>query len=369
MRRCITFLLALLLLVSMAFPTWALEPDISDVQIPEEIDSIRVENAFVDISSFSSEALFYVELFVSQDDDGNYYIRNTEALRELLTEEQYALVEEQIRLTSTYSEATTYAATGTEGNPYELDQGISASVVTSNEYWFSCTIAGVPYFRMESTQNSTHITYRKTLFGKTQLTYNYGTITIKSIKYDAACTGTNTYLIQYIPEGNGTLTCTARQHIDNYTSSLGARWDWNTSSAVPSTGYIYLSKWYVPKENIVHICDIVESDAYLDYQTDIVNGSLTAAAIVAGLVNAPVGVVVSVGAFVVSKFSNFQELVTSQLKSTADANNDGIYENDVLLTRVMINDIIYYFVYTWNGSTMTGATGSAGTWTINDFDQ
>ena len=99
------------------------------------------------------------------------------------------------------------------------------------------------------------------------------------------------------------------------------------------------------------------------------NGSLTAAAIVAGLVNAPVGVVVSVGAFVVSKFSNFQELVTSQLKSTADANNDGIYENDVLLTRVMINDIIYYFVYTWNGSTMTGATGSAGTWTINDFDQ
>ena len=127
MRRCITFLLALLLLVSMAFPTWALEPDISDVQIPEEIDSIRVENAFVDISSFSSEALFYVELFVSQDDDGNYYIRNTEALRELLTEEQYALVEEQIRLTSTYSEATTYAATGTEGNPYELHAPAFAS--------------------------------------------------------------------------------------------------------------------------------------------------------------------------------------------------------------------------------------------------
>ena len=100
----------------------------------------------------------------SEDQNGTFYIREEEVLRTLLTSEQYSLVEEQIRLLSEYGNITPYAAIGTEGNPHVLTKGTASSVTTSSEYWFSCTVAGATDFVMESTQNSTHITYKKTLF-------------------------------------------------------------------------------------------------------------------------------------------------------------------------------------------------------------
>ena len=156
-KRITSLMLVICITLSLSVTAFAQESP--------EVD-IRVEDAFVDVSCLTDEALTYVETYVVENDAGQFYIADEATLQDLLTEQQYALVEEQISLVNEYGGMTTFAATGTSGNPYELTDGVTSSVSASSEYWFKCVTWGATDFTLQSTKSAAMVIYKKTLFGK-----------------------------------------------------------------------------------------------------------------------------------------------------------------------------------------------------------
>lgn len=334
-------------------------------QETQEID-IRVEDAYVDVSCFSDEALTYVETYVVENDAGQFYIIDEATLQELLTEQQYTLVEEQIRLTNEYGGASTYAATGTSSNPYELTAGVASSVSASGEYWFKCATWGATDFTMRSTKSASMVIYKKTLFGKTELnSYTNRTYQTKLISDCAINNGKNTYLICFTPSATSTLTCTITQHIDTYNRSAGAMWRSYDQSAIPDTNMLYFSYWYVPKEEVSDVVDYVEDSRFLDFQSSLTRGTITAASIAATLGGGiAVSIISGIGTFALTEAINFKSMVTSDVREAGGYNSSTrSYSSGVLLKEVMSNGFTYYFVESWDGGTMTGPAGWTGEWT------
>lgn len=364
-KKMTALVLALCITLSLSVTAFAQET--------QEIN-IRVENAFVDVSCFSEEALTYVETYVVENDAGQFYVTDETTLRDLLTEQQYALVEEQIRFANECGSISTYAATGTSSNPYELTAGIASSVSASGEYWFKCATWGATDFTMKSTKAATMVIYKKTLFGKTELnSYTNRTSVSKLISDCAINNGKNTYLICFTPSTSSTLTCTVKQHIDSYTRSAGAMWLSNDKSAIPDTNMLYFKYWYVPADKVSYMVDYVEDSKFLDYQKMLVDGTMTAASIAAGIAtagasSATIGIITTVvsgvGSFALSQFTDFKGAVIDNVRTAGGYNSTTKkYSSGVLLKEVMANGYTYYFVESWNGGTMTGPAGWTGSWT------
>ena len=84
------------------------------------------------------------------------------------------------------------------------------------------------------------------------------------------------------------------------------------------------------------------------------------------IVNLIITTVVSgVGSFALSQFTDFKGAVIDNVRTAGGYNSTTkTYSSGVLLKEVMANGYTYYFVESWNGSTMTGPAGWTGTWTI-----
>lgn len=365
-KRITSLMLVICITLSLSVTAFAQESP--------EVD-IRVEDAFVDVSCFTDEALTYVETYVVENDAGQFYIADEATLQDLLTEQQYALVEEQISLVNEYGGMTTFAATGTSGNPYELTDGVTSSVSASSEYWFKCVTWGATDFTLQSTKSAAMVIYKKTLFGKKELnSYSSRTYVFKEISDCAINNGKNTYLMCFTPSSSATLTCTVEQHVDTYVRSAGAMWISDDQSAIPNTNMLYFKYWYVPADKVSYMVDYVEDSRFLDYQKLLVDGTITAASIAAGIAtagasNATIGIITTVvsgvGSFALSQFTDFKGAVIDNVRTAGGYNSSTkTYSSGVLLKEVMANGYTYYFVESWNGSTMTGPAGWTGTWTI-----
>ena len=364
-KRITALMLVICITLSLSVTAFAQEPS--------EVD-IRVEDAFVDVSCFTDEALTYVETYVVENDEGLFYIADETALQDLLTEQQYALVEEQISLVNEYGGMTTFAATGSSSNPYELTAGVSTSVSASGEYWFKCATWGATDFTMRSTKSSTMAIYKKTLFGKTLLnSYSYTTYQIKLISDCTINNSKTTYLLCITPSSSATLTAKIAQHTDSNTSylSTGAMWEPYDQSAIPDSNILYFKYWYLPAEYIGTLNTYINHRDFLDYQTKLVNGTLTATSVALAIFGngdwlaKTAGVIAKAAKVLVSV--DFKQSVLDDIDECGGYNAaTNQYTQGVLVIEYMGSGFTFYEVHPWNGSTMYGPAGWTGTWTPNE---
>ena len=63
-------------------------------------------------------------------------------------------------------------------------------------------------------------------------------------------------------------------------------WISNSNSAIYDTNILYLKYWYMPASKISALVDYVDQDSFLDNQKLLLDGSITVAAIAAGIISA-----------------------------------------------------------------------------------
>lgn len=365
LKRITALMLVLCMSVLLSATAFALEVSEPDV---------RVEDAVVDVSCFTDEALTYVESYVVENDAGQFYITDEATLQNLLTRQQYTLVVEQIRIVNECGNAPTRPATGSSSNPYELTEGVSTSVSASDEYWFKCATWGATDFTMRSTRSATMIIYKKTLFGKTLLnSYSNTTYQTKLISDCTINNGKTTYLLSITPSATATLTARIAQHTDSNVSycSTGAMWEPYSQSAIPDSNVLFFKYWYLPADYVDTLHTYISHRDFLDYQTRIVNGTLTAARVAAAVfgngdwLSKATGVIAKVAKVLVSV--DFKQSVLDEIDECGgynEATNE--YTQGVLLIEYMGSGFTFYEVHSWNGSTMYGPDGWTGTWTPNE---
>ncbi|MDE6728435.1 MAG: hypothetical protein K2J80_10935 [Oscillospiraceae bacterium] len=338
-----------------------------------EISPDRICYAQVDMSCFTNSALDYVDEYVAQDEDGYYYITDGAALKELLTPEQYALVEEQI--TAVNDDMALYAATGTERNPDELTEGQRKEVKSSaSEYWFSCIVGGATdfYFSVSPSVIFDFSIYKKKLFGKDLIENSSEKSSFYRVLSNCAVNnGANTYLVKITPKSSATNTFAAKitQHRDsnNVYKDRGAIWKPDNNTAIPSSIIIYNRYWYVPKDSVQILVDYILDDKFIEYQEKLIAGTITALGIAAGLfpqkVNTAIGIISGcMGLFV----PDLKAELINKIRTAAGYSN-GTYKNGVLLTEYMQNStaLIFHDVKPWDGGTMYGPSGWTGSWSAN----
>ena len=114
LRRWIAFICVLSIYTSCFAGVSALDYDDAVQMGIDGVDSERIENAVVDVTCFTDEALSYVEQYVKLDSAEQYYISDSATLELLLTEEQFLLVQEQISVCNNYGGMAMFASEGSE---------------------------------------------------------------------------------------------------------------------------------------------------------------------------------------------------------------------------------------------------------------
>lgn len=364
-KKVISILCIVFLLLNILPLVSAVEPTNQDQQ-SEQIDCCRIEDAYVDVSIFTKEDLDYIDLFVREDNDGNFYITDENLLSSYLTNEKYLLVEEQISICNTNARISTYAATGTEKNPYVLEPGALTSVSASSAYWFKCSIEGATEIGTSSSPFSAITIYKKTLFGKTLIKSFTASASNETFSDYQMNSGYNTYLVCMEPSSATTISCRIRQHLDSHYIPIGALWTPNDQSAVPSTQFFTMSRWYVPKEHIGELINAIEHDDFLHYYSLI--GQL-GIHVIAAEIGTTTQVLAAIVGFFGSSLTDLPAALIRNIKNTADPDGDGAYEKGILMTRMFVDSGITYFVSEWReGAAMYGGNGQVGTWVNNNFE-
>lgn len=134
---------------------------------------------------------------------------------------------------------------------------------------------------------------------------------------------------------------------------------------IPDTNLLYFKYWYVPKGQVSYMVDYVSDAKFLDYQSRLVRGTITASSIVAtGGFSLPAAFVSGIGVFAITESIDFKSSVINKIKTAGGYNSSTrTYSKGVLLKEVVSNGITYYFVESWNGGTMYGPAGWTGKWT------
>lgn len=367
MKRTISLLLALVMLFTVPFPAFAAETN-------SGIASERIEDAYIDMSSFSEEDVSAVEKYTALNEQNEYFITDTVALQAQLSESEYAAIEQQIRIVNANAGISTAATEdGSSSNPYELTDG-TRKAVTASSVWFKCKIWGATDFTVTSGRTGTAIkVYKKTLLGKTQLYSVTGTSLSKTLSDCSINNNANTYLVNVEASASTTIGCTIKTHVDSKTNSNGALWTPNDTTAMYNTDILYFKYWYVDKTRVGKIREMVTRSGFLDAQSNVANGTLSLSMFLTTL-NFPQTSLLLGIAGVVTAFKapfDFKEDVLADIDSIAgyqgtDDDGNAVYSRGCLIIEYMYNGLTFYEVQSWSGSSMTGPKGWTGTWDVND---
>ncbi len=368
MKRILSLLLAIVMVFSLSGNVFAASDD--TVKATSNEKNSEMEDALVDTSSLTSEALEIINQYIAQAEDDSFYITDADALKKALTKEQYNAVLAQIdALKGSKSRAST--PDGSESNPYELKDGVEKKA-SSSDCWFKGPIWGAVKFYITSSRSAAVSIYKKTLFGKTSI-YTSTATAVGFVLSDCSINnGKNTYIINVKPVSTASIVCRITTHKDSYTRSAGAMWTAKSDSAMYNTNVLYFKYWYVPASKIPAIIDYVDRQDFLDNQKKLVDGSVTAASIALGIITAggssvPVGVLTSVisgvGGLGISQIVDFKAAIKNNIRTAGGFNaSTGQYTKGVLLIEFMSNGSTIYNVNSWSGSTMYGPEGWTGTW-------
>lgn len=187
----------------------------------EQIAAMRFEDVTVDaLLDLDSSALEAIEKDVGIDDCGRYYVEDEDDLRSILTDEEYALVLEQIAASNNGIMALA-AADGSESNPYVLSANtqLKTSATTASSTWFRIDgIRGATDFKITTTTSATAKIYKKTLLGKTSIATVTGSSINKTISSCETNNNSNNYIINVAVSSSMTSYITVGQHTDKTTT-------------------------------------------------------------------------------------------------------------------------------------------------------
>lgn len=283
---------------------------------------------------------------------------------------------------------------GTEANPYTLNLDENKNINTRN-FWFACTVDGATDFNILTSSLSSVTIYKKTLLGKQVISTNnnvMGNIEI-TISDCAVNNGKNTYYIDIRQSEIGNMICRVSQHLDFSTdvNDYGNKWLAETNSAVPGSiigNNIFFWKWFMPANFVSKLYEYVSDSKFLDYQTDVVIGTLSvsmaAIGFCAGAEIAEISLIAeseiisikntlgykmiaSVIGFItglkVDELFDFKTATINQLRTAANYNEErNEYETGASMAYYMNQGFGFYEFETWNERTMFGIPGYTGQW-------
>ena len=367
MKKIMSLLLAVIMTFSMPCTAFATENTNSVV-------NERIEDAYVDISSFTEADISAVEMYTALNDQNEYYITDIIALQSVLDESEYELIEQQISIVNMNAGISTMASEdGSSSNPYELTDG-TRKTVTASSVWFKCKIRGATDFSVTSgISGSTIKVYKKTLLGKTQLYSATGTSLTKTLSDCAINNNANTYLVNVEAPTSTSVGCRIKTHVDTTSSSKGALWKPKDTTAMYDTNILYMKYWYVDKTRVGKIRDMVTHADFLDAQSNVANGTLSLSMFLTGLGFEKTNLLLGI-AGVVTAFQapfDFKEDILDEIDSIAgyageNANGEAVYTRGCLIIEYMYDGLTFYEVESWSGPSMSGPKGWTGEWTINN---
>lgn len=373
-QKAISLALILSMLFGLIGNAYALEAN-TDEELPtEDQQEMRVEDVKVDgIFDFSEEALESVENYVNADENGFFYVGDENALRSVLSDDEYRLVLEQIEITN--AEIMVAAAsdgTGTESNPYILSENsaYNTNATGASSTWFKISgIGGAADFIVTTSVSATVTIYKKNLIGKTQIATASGKNINKVISASDINNNGNNYLINVNVSSAMTSKITVKQHKDTTTTYYtgGTVWTPYNKSAIPNTYVLTKKMWYLKAADIPDLVDMVTHDKYLQTCEDFANGLLTVAGVASALgLDGHAGKVVGVALALIGGSSPFafRQHILDQIDVAGGRSGDRYTKNVYMMQVFDVNSAITFtYVYTWSGSTISGAPGYTGTFT------
>ncbi len=255
--------------------------------------------------------------------------------------------------------------TVSESNPLELSQGISA-MVNAKSYWFKCSVRGATEITVTSSTDVTIYVYkRKNLFKKELIGTYEGNIIIEKFRENF----NNTYFVNVESKVESLIACQISQYVDYKSDINGAMWVAEDTTPIPNDSILYFKKWYVNKEKVDALYRYVSESKFLDYQTNLINGTISVATAVASIylpipdkISIALSVVSSASAFFSDPINVKQSVIDDILEYSGYNETDYSYANGLVLTECMSNGVMHYFVERWDGPDMYGEEGYCGIW-------
>lgn len=199
----------------------------------------------------------------------------------------------------------------------------------------------------------------------------------KNASYTAKFSYNNKYRIE-ISTCSGdktTMLCNINQHIDTKKTKMGGIWTPKANSPITSTvTQIYQEKWFFSPEQCSEAVTYATSLKFLDYQTLIANGAITATGLLSGKAAAETGLktlaVASGIVDIVGVFGlgfDFKGQLIDEIKEKGGYNEKTKkFSNGVVLIDCIANGNRLIIVEKWGGTIMKGAEGYVGTWSAYD---
>lgn len=375
MKKIMCVLLSVVMLLSVNITTFAAEVTESEPftheQTVGQLSDIRFEDITVEeLRDLNIDAVKAVEQYVCIDDNGNYFVADEDALKAILTDEEYVLVLKQISLSNKANTVIRAGANGTENNPYILTANLpyNTHASGSSSTWFRINgIRGAVDFKITTSISASATFYKKTLLGKKQIGTASGSAINRTISNSATNNNSNNYIINVTVSSSMTSSITVGQHTDKTTTyyNRGTLWTPNNLSAIPNTNMLTTKMWYLKAADIDKLVTFVNHDRYLQFCDDFAAGLITAAGIATaiwgnGTFAKVIGVALSLIGFETA--SLFKQHVLDSIDDVGGWNGFS-YTKNIYMKQVFTTNYALYFtyVYRWNGSTIYGEPGYTGT--------
>ncbi len=247
-----------------------------------------------------------------------------------------------------------------------FSNGVKAETksVNASSYTFTYKCAGATDIKVTTSSNSDILIEKKGIILKKKLSEKKKT---KSYNYTAKLSNTNTYCVTVKTNSKkkANIKCEIKQHLDKKQSSKGGIWTAKGNSPVPGSSIIYRRKIYFTKSQCSEALTYVTDAKYLDYQSKLVNGTIT----VSGLILSGTGIktltvastFLTIGSIGYS--FDFKSDTINKIKLKGNYNKKTKkFGNGVVLTEYMYNGISFIEVDSWKNNTMQGVGGYIGSW-------
>lgn len=382
LKRLCAFILSFTIVVGTSIPAFAAEnpadmaehpantTDIGEIDA-DQVNAMRFENVTIDaLLDFDADSLAAIEKDVGIDEFGYYYVEDEEDLRSVLTDDEYALVLEQIAASN--SETVPLAAEdGSESNPYILSANtqFKTSASSSSSTWFRIDgVRGATDFKITTTKSASATIYKKTLLGKTSIATASGSSINKTISSCETNNNSNNYIINVAVSSSMTSYITVGQHTDKTTTYYtgGTVWTPYDKSAIPDTNMLVMKMWYLKAADVDKLVTFVNHDKYIQFCDDYAAGLITAAGIAttiwgSGTSGKIIGVALALIGLETS--SMFKQHLLDTIDDVAGWNGSS-YTKNVYMKQVFSTNLAVYstYVYAWSGSTISGASGYTGSY-------
>lgn len=374
MKKTLCLLLSVVMLFSMnvtAFATEITEREhITQEHTNMQLSNIRFEDITVEeLRDLNIDAVNAVEQYVCTDDNGNFFVADEDALKAILTDEEYALILKQIYLSNEASAEIRAGANGTESNPYLLTANSPYNTHDSvaSSTWFRINgIRGAVDFKIATSMSASATFYKKTLLGKKQIGTASGSSINRTISNCATNNNSNKYIINVAVSSSMTSSITVGQHTDKTTTyyTRGTMWTPYNQSAMPNTNMLTTKMWYLKAADVDKLVTFVNHDRYLQFCDDFAAGLITAAGIATTIWGSSayakiIGVALSLIGLETS--SLFKQHVLDSIDAVGGWNGYS-YKKNIYMKQVFTTNYALYFtyVYEWNGSTIYGEPGYTG---------